>query len=180
MNRWRAFFWILVGLNGFAVAIITSLQFRSGSWGGADQIGGALGLHAVWVIPIDTLVIAALWRRAHAPSVHTSDVLSTPAVEVLGIVRAGQSIARSFRPALARCLRNRFVFGVVLATCMGLWGVVLWALLGPETPRFYSGAAFMGGDDTLHFAPTAAAIIGGEDRRKFLSKIPVQTTPRRV
>ncbi|GIF26290.1 hypothetical protein BJ973_005649 [Actinoplanes tereljensis] len=171
MSRWKAIFWIVVGLNAFTVAVIFYLQVRSGSWSKADQIGGALGFYAAWFILIDTLFIAELWRRAYASPAHIPDASNTPSIEKAG--RTGSSIARCFLPTMRRHLNNGYAFAAVAAALLVLYGIVLWDNFAPQAPRPYFGATFMSGEDTLHFGPAEAIFVSTETRRKYSSKSPV-------
>ena len=171
MSRWKAIFWIVVGLNAFTVAVIFYLQVRSGSWSKADQIGGALGFYAAWIILIDTLVIAKLWRRAYASPTHIPDASNAPSIEKPG--RAGSSIARCFLLTMCLHLKIGYAFAAVAAALLVLYGIVLWDNFGLQTPRSYFGATFMSGEDTLHFGATETIIVSTEIRRKYLSKSPV-------
>ncbi|MEU4240878.1 hypothetical protein [Actinoplanes sp. NPDC026619] len=171
MSRWKAIFWIVVGLNAFTVAVIFCLQIRSGSWSKADQIGGALGFYAAWIILIDTLVIANLRRQAYASPAHIPDASDTPIIENPG--RTGSSIARFFLMTMCRHLNNGYAFAAAAAALLVLYGSVLWDNFGPQAPRSYFGATFMSGEDTLHFGPTEVIIVSTETRRKHLSKSPV-------
>ncbi|GAA1593041.1 hypothetical protein [Actinoplanes couchii] len=59
MNRANgAKFWITLG-GGLAIAAaVIVLQLRSGSWEAADAVGGALGIHAAYIVPVITLLVA--------------------------------------------------------------------------------------------------------------------------
>lgn len=182
MKRWRAAFWTVIALGVLAVTCMSTLQLGSGSWDDADQIGGALSLQLVWIVPLVTLLVQQLWQRAYPPPPNrygtrpTEEAIASPISAVADSTDHKTTNLRGAGTLVWSAIRNKRVLAGVAAACTVIavaWGLsaAAAALQRSQAPTAYSGVAYISGDQTLHFGSRSAEITSGIEKQSILESI---------